>query len=73
MFADMNRAFLDLTDWEFSADREMKVQGFLTRFDAIFTLNHDVFLEKHYCNDNVMLLGTRKWSGAYLPGAEEKP
>jgi hypothetical protein len=68
MFADMNRAFLDLTDWEFSADRERKVQAFLKRFDAIFTLNQDIFLEKHYCNDNVMLLGTRKWSGAYLPG-----
>ena len=68
MFMDMNRAFLDLTDWEFSTDREKKIQGFLTRFDAIFTLNQDVFLEKHYCNDNVMLLGNRKWSGAYLPG-----
>ncbi|MGO9413417.1 MAG: hypothetical protein ACLQCB_22040 [Spirochaetia bacterium] len=68
MFADMNRAFLNLIDWEFSADRESKVQVFLARFDAIFTLNQDIFLEKHYCNDNVMLLGARRWSGAYFPG-----
>ncbi len=68
MFDDMNRAFLELVDWEFSADRERKVQLFLTRFDAIFTLNQDIFLERHYCNDNVMLLGMRRWSGAYLPG-----
>jgi len=73
MFADMNRAFLDLTEWEFSADRDRKVQSFLTRFDAIFTLNQDVFLEKHYCNDNVMLLGVRKWTGAYLPGLKRTP
>ena len=73
MFADMNRAFMDLPDWEFNADRERKVQTFLTRFDAIFTLNQDVFLEKHYCNHNVMLAGTRKWSGANLPGLKRNP
>ncbi len=73
MFEAMNRAFLDLTDWEFSVDRDMKVQTFLTRFDAIFTLNQDILLEKHYCNQNVMLLGTRKWSGAYLPGLKRRP
>ena len=52
MFGDMNRAFLDLTDWEFSKQGERHIQTFLTRFDAIFTLNQDVFLERHFCSDN---------------------
>jgi hypothetical protein len=52
MFGDMNRAFLDLMDWEFSKHVERHVQTFLTRFDAIFTLNQDVFLERHFCSDN---------------------
>ncbi len=69
MFADMNSAFLDLTEWEFQRlNRERLVQLFLTRFDAIFTLNQDIFLEKHYCNTNVSLLGTRRWAAAHLPG-----
>jgi hypothetical protein len=74
MFADMNNAFLELIDWEFQRqDREKLVQAFVTRFDAIFTLNQDIFLEKHYCNSNVSLLGTRGWSGAYFPGMNRTP
>jgi len=40
MFDDMNHAFLSMTDWEFCRqDQPQWVQKFLTRFDAVFTLN----------------------------------
>lgn len=68
MFSDMNGAFLDIAGWEFQQDVERMVGTFLTRFDAIFTLNQDVFLEHHYATQNVELMGKRKWIGAELPG-----
>lgn len=74
MFTDMNRAFLEMVDWEFQRqDRSRMVQTFLTRFDAVFSLNQDVLLERHYCNDNIALVGARKWLGAQLPGMKQTP
>lgn len=59
MFADMNRAFFELVEWEFTQRLDRQIKVFLTRFDAIFTLNQDLLLERHYCNDNVHLVGAR--------------
>jgi len=74
MFSDMNRAFLSLAEWEFQHDdRTRMVQPFLTRFDALFSLNQDVLLERHYCNDNITLAGARKWLAADLPGMKRTP
>jgi hypothetical protein len=73
MFADMNKAFLELADWEFQNNRDQKVGAFLTRFDAIFTLNQDVLLEQHYTTDNVSLVGARRWDGVELPGMRRIP
>jgi hypothetical protein len=67
MFAAMDQAFKD-TQFEFDNDREHLIQTFLTRFDAIFTLNQDLLLERHYLNNNVSLLSNGRWDGWSLPG-----
>lgn len=68
MFADMNGALMEITGWEFQNHIKRMVGTFLTRFDAIFTLNQDVLLENYYVNDNIALTGKKKWAGAQLPG-----
>jgi len=73
MFSDMNASFLGATGWEFQQYQDLMVGTFLTRFDAIFTLNQDVLLEKHYTNDNISLVGTRKWAGPEIPGMRRIP
>jgi hypothetical protein len=73
MFQDMNGALMDTTGWEFQNHIERTVGIFLTRFDAIFTLNQDVLLEHYYVNDNIALTGKKKWAGAQLPGMQRIP
>lgn len=73
MFADMNGAFMAMAGWEFQNHIERMIGTFLTRFDAIFTLNQDVLLEHHYVNDNIALTGKKKWAGAQLPGMNRVP
>lgn len=73
MFADMNRAFFEITGWEFQNHQDRMVRTFLSRFDAIFTLNQDVLLEQHYTNDNIALVGAKKWHGPQLPGMKRIP
>lgn len=68
MFSDMNTAYLKLSDFEFQNERQYMVRTFLTKFDAIFTLNQDLLLETHYLNDNVMLGSDGKWNGWQIPG-----
>lgn len=73
MFADMNNAFMEVSDWEFQAFKGRMVGTFLSRFDAIFTLNQDVLLE-HYYVGNVHLSDNGKWrAGAQLPGMTRTP
>ena len=74
MFDDMNAAFMAATDWQFGQQHiERQIGTFLTRFDAIFTLNQDVLLEHHYANDNIALIGQKKWAGPELPGMRRIP
>jgi len=78
MFADMNAAFMASPDWQFGQQYvERQIGTFLTRFDAIFTLNQDVLLEHHYANANIALIGKKRHAGAELPGmrriAEQEP
>ena len=47
-FRLMNSMFFEKTGIDFSNSREASVRDFLARFDAIFTLNQDLLLEKHY-------------------------
>lgn len=74
MFDDMNAAFMSATDWQFGQQNiERQIGAFLTKFDAIFTLNQDVLLEHHYANHNVALLSKGKWAGPELPGMRRIP
>jgi len=70
MFAHMNRAF-DSTDFEFQNHVEFSVTRFLGKFDAIFTLNQDLLIERHYlCRDDLGLLLHPKWNGGHMPGMQ---
>jgi hypothetical protein len=71
MFADMNRGFAN-REFEFQTDAAYLVRTFLVLFDAIFTLNQDLLLERHYLNDNVMLGNHPKgrWNGWQIVGMQ---
>ncbi|WP_077033410.1 SIR2 family protein [Pelomonas sp. KK5] len=71
MFRDMNRGFNGLDMLNFSDNGEASVSRFLTRFDAIFTLNQDLLLELKYMqpeNAFLLLQSQRRWAGCELPG-----
>jgi len=68
MFNEMNRAFEGI---QFEAQNNMKylIGAFIARFDAIFTLNHDLLLESHYLNDpGFWLSQRRRWNQGHIPG-----
>nr|WP_311528659.1 SIR2 family protein [uncultured Ralstonia sp.] len=73
MFDDMNRGFLEHTDFEFQQARERMVGTFLTRFDAIFTLNQDLLLEHYYIDRDVSLQSNGRWGGSEMPGMRPIP
>lgn len=68
MFDDMNHGFFGIINFEFQEFLDRSVRKFLTRFDAIFTLNQDLLLEHHYIDQNVSLLSSNRWGGSCLPG-----
>lgn len=70
MFDDMNQVFLGLISFEFGNERGRLVGEFLARFDAMFTLNQDLLLERHYLNINVDIYSNQKWLGAAMPGVK---
>jgi hypothetical protein len=65
MFGSMNGAFF-AKDFHFSDE----ARTFLARFDAIFTLNQDLLLERHYIHSGRIAQADerKRWSGATLPG-----
>ena len=67
MFIDMDEAF-NSVQFEFQNHIEYLVRSFLVRFDAIFTLNQDLLLERHYLDGNVELSSYRHWGGWEIPG-----
>lgn len=67
MFRDMVQAFSQVR-FEFQNAMECTVWSFLVRFDAIFTLNQDLLLERHYLNTNVALGLHRSWDDWQIPG-----
>jgi hypothetical protein len=68
MFDDMNAGYFGRSEFEFQ-NHEPQVRTFLTRFDAIFTLNQDVLLEHFYKDQfNVSLSNGRRWDGIQIPG-----
>jgi len=70
VFERMNAAFFNLEGgFEFHNHTGWLVRELLVRFDAIFSLNQDLLLERHYIDgDNIALTGARRWQGAALPG-----
>jgi hypothetical protein len=67
MFNEMNRAFNGI-QFEPQDQIEYLIRTFLIRFDAIFTLNQDLLLERHYLDGNIALSQSRKWNGWQIPG-----
>jgi hypothetical protein len=52
MFNAMDNAFATTT-FQPNNDLHFMIRTFLIRFDAIFTLNRDLLLERHYLDGNV--------------------
>jgi SIR2-like domain len=71
-FRAMNLALANRADFNFSNDRHYSVNGFLARFDAIYTLNQDLLLELHY---DPSLEDTRhpRWNARFFPGVASTP
>jgi hypothetical protein len=67
MFREMNRGLMN-ANFSLGSSGDLSINEFLIGFDAIFTLNQDVLLEAHYLNDNIGLLGNRRWNGWTIPG-----
>jgi SIR2-like domain len=67
MFNEMNKAFEGIP-FEPQNNLEHLVGDFLLRFDAIFTLNQDLLLERHYPVQNIGAPPLRKWHGWHMPG-----
>ena len=78
MFEDMNKAFIGLgyREWEFLVGNDDKEYGrristFLGKFDAIFSLNQDVLIERQYHGDDRAFTHHQKFSkGPSLPGMQ---
>jgi hypothetical protein len=66
LFARLNRTFLT-KQFEFNSDIVFSMKRFLSRFDAIFSLNQDLLLEIHYMQTFIQ---QGKWSGVILPGMQ---
>jgi len=64
-FGEMNRAFAGMPSMEFSNDMKFSVQKFLSKFDAIFTLNQDLLFELHY---NIEIHAHPRCNGHHFPG-----
>jgi hypothetical protein len=73
-FSEMNSA-LSSMQFEFHNDITVSIGKFLAKFDAIFTLNQDLFLERHYHypREKILTLGLPKWQLAGNPGIEDIP
>jgi len=73
MFEAMDAAFKARLTLEFSNDRALSVAAFLAKFDAIFTLNQDVLLERYYMGQAQQTLDVPNRSGAFFPGMRPLP
>lgn len=67
MFADMDKKYAAI-EFEFQATPAYMVRTFLARFDAVFTLNQDLLLERHYLDADFTRGNPGRWSGWQIPG-----
>ena len=76
VFSDLDTALSNAT-FEFQAPPENSgvFVKFLTAFDAIFSLNQDLMLERHYLHHplNVTLASGNRWNGWEFPGMRVQP
>jgi hypothetical protein len=75
MFEAMNDGF-SMAPFDFGQRHQnlaMSVSTFLTKFDAIFTLNQDLLLEHHYFIQNLPRGPNRGRNGPDLPGMQPIP
>jgi len=73
MFEDMNAGYEARDTWEFSKDPACSISKLLTRFEAIFTLNQDLLVERHYLERDPHLLRRDRWDGVEMPGIQAGP
>ena len=69
MFNEMDKGFYN-TKFEPQNERIYQLGEFLLQFDAIFSLNQDLLLERHYLNGDIGLSPTRAWIGWQIPGVK---
>jgi len=75
LFAEMNKHLADAT-FSFHNEGGWTIPEFLALFDAIFTLNQDLLLEKHYLIPppiGLSLVSGGRWDLGVLPGMDEMP
>ncbi len=68
MFNYMDQAFGQTPFEQPTQPLEYTIRNFLGKFDAIFTLNQDLLLERHYPADDGHITGNRSWRGWRMPG-----
>ena len=68
MFTYMDQAFGQTPFEQPTQPLEYTIRNFLGKFDAIFTLNQDLLLERHYPADDGHIVGHRTWKGWHMPG-----
>ncbi len=72
-FAEMNNT-LAKRNFEFCNDAIYSISSYLTKFDAIFSLNQDLLMERHYLRPNNILTRSQgKVPGGLMPGLEMIP
>jgi hypothetical protein len=69
LFSRLNKTYLT-RQFEFTSDLQFSVKAFLSRFDAIFSLNQDLLLEIHYQQP---FIAASRWNAVILPGVRQEP
>lgn len=63
LFSEMDKGFV------LGSRMGIEGQRFLAKFDAIFTLNQDVLMERHfYLRQDISLISNPRWDGFQIPG-----
>lgn len=68
MFNYMDQAFGQTPFEPATLPLAYSIRPFLSKFAAIFTLNQDLLLERHYPADDGFISTDRRWKGWHMPG-----
>jgi SIR2-like domain len=72
VFSRMNLAFQRRMTMEFGNDAAFRIQPYLARFDAIFSINQDMLLELHYHRNDPSVWDGTMWNGYVILGMTER-